>query len=242
MRMRSFGSALCIGAVMFATVPAAAQTKRLKLDGEVCTYELRFDPKTVEERRIRDTFELLFNHPGYVFAEAVTGAADVDRLLPGLDAECKRLVERWTGAALLPIPGLDAFHRGVLEEVTDSCRFDRIKLLGYRDPSALRGYERAAACGAFVDALEGKRDLRAAYDALGKEVCRDNADTKACLTRWTKQATSPERMKLELVGFGWGNCANATTLRGTVDREAAREKLSADFLKRYKVKQTCDEP
>lgn len=231
---------LMAGAWLVLAGPAEAATKRLSFEHGLCTYEVRFDPAKLPEAQVRGTFDLLVG-TWDVVADPVSDPAAVPRALKDVEQACAATLERLGRLQVLPVPGLDALRAEAIRDAEDACRFERTKLRGYADPSVLATYAPAAsACARHADALTGRTDLPAAYKTLGREVCRDNADPKGCLDRWTATGRDPARMRLEYLSFGWGNCANALTIRGNRD-DTIREKLLSRIVKQYRAKETCEE-
>lgn len=231
---------LMAGAWLAAAGAAEAATKRLSFEQGLCTYEVRFDPAKLPEAQVRGTFDLLTG-VWDVVADPVTDPAAVPRALKDVEKACAATLERLARLQVLPVPGLDALRIEAVRDAEDACRFEQTKLRGYADPSVLATYAPAAsACARHADALSGRTDLATAYTALGREVCRDNADPKGCLARWTATGRDAARMRLEYLSFGWGNCANERTIRGNRD-DTVREKLFRQVVKQYRAKETCEE-
>jgi hypothetical protein len=138
---------------------------------------------------------------------------------------------------LLPLKGLEDLRKRTLAELDDSCSYHKIYAAGFTDPSKLRQYKPAASCVRYVDALEGKTDLEAAFDDMLKERCRNNANTKACLAEAEKKRGDIEEMRIEVQNFGWNNCAVESLLLNQSKSDDMRQKLQQQFFKRYKVKE-----
>src|SRR5262249_362162 len=134
---------------------------------------------------------------------------------------------------LLPLAGIEEYRRLLLEEINDTCRFERVKLAGYREPSVLRQYEATAACSIYVDALEGKADLHSVFRQVVLRACERNADRQRCLGEAEKKLTDNWLVKREVFDFGWNNCVTSFNKRNTMGNNDKQSRLFSQFLAKY---------
>ena len=133
-------------------------------------------------------------------------------------------------------------------EIEDTCRFEKIEIRGYRNPSALREYTRAPSCSHFIDALEGKSDIMTLFRETLRQDCSRNGSPATCEGRYLSDAQKPNGMewvRLYLTGYGWHNCANEFTTRNADSTSLAqmREDLENQFRRLFKiVRDRCEAP
>lgn len=239
-----------VGAILWSVLPASAQQRTYKWIDGMCESTIRYDSRKVDRAAVESTAELLNSERTVPLVGFVETPADVAKIDPEAFArDCAATVARMRAHKLLPIEGIEAFRQLRLRELEDSCAFGTAYAKGYRDPSALRAYTPASPhCDRFIDALEGKADLTAAWRKQIADGCQDNASPAACRRRYEERGEKPDGdawKRIYLIGFGWNNCAlrhSAFSADDTSSRDSTLEKLSKSFRRSYKVKQVCEEP
>ena len=212
-----------------------------------CSYKLTFDARKVDRDALKGTIDILFNELPYVPTDQFFSPEDAARADVGkLERECPAVIERQKRHKLLPLPGLDSFRSSLVDDTQDSCGFKLATMRAIKSAAALRDYTPALpACTEFVDALEGKTDLDRTWTAIVEASCRENASPEACRNRDRAEAQKPdglERKRLQVLNFGWNNCAvpfmrmNALSDERDRMRDAIAKKLKAQF----KVRRQCD--
>lgn len=241
-RPGSSAAALCaavlFGAGLFAAAPAAAQTKTFGFATGACDYTLRIDTKKVKQAELEATLKLLFDF-NVVVAVVPDKAAGLAAETRRVEAECAASAKNLAGAKLLPDPRVEAIRRELVEADAEYCRYNRDKLAAWTDPERLRGWSREPKCQFYVDALAGTVPTEKAVDALVADSCKDNSDPKRCRADFVRDARNPDKHRSNLISFGWNNCVNPTTRQAKLDSDA-RHRLGTEFLKRYKVKESCE--
>ena len=145
----------------------------------------------------------------------------------------------------IALPGINDYRRALMDEIKDTCEFETAGIRGFREPSALRDYQPAAACSPFVDALEGKRDIMAAFRQTVSQHC-SGAEREECVERENARAQKDDGndwVRLYLVKFGWNNCASEFTRRHEDSRkvELMRAGLAEQFQQTFKItKNRCE--
>lgn len=242
--------ATLIGAAVLAMLlawpgAALAASRTLTIEDGMCTGRLRYDPARVDEARLKDTVRLLFD-PGLTappLAPSPQAPADMGKADPAAFARaCRDSGE--AVARLKPLDGFADYQRLVADQIADACAFGEAELKGLRDPAALAAYApAAAACRPFVDALTGQGDVTALWRETVKRQCANNVDSGACERREAARASGPEAdgwRRLYLIDTGWNNCAVGFLKVNTDDHDRIREGLISGFVRRFKVKMTCD--
>jgi hypothetical protein len=218
-------------------------------DDEMCSNSLEFDDAKYDETALRNTIGLLFSVAPVETpsADPVFKPEDIDKLdLDRFKAACADAIARADQVQFLTLPELKAYWATKAAEIRDSCAFEIAKIRGYREPSALREYQPAAACSRFVDALESKTDIRQVWRNTITESCRKNADPKTCTSSNLAKGTGAngaEWMRLYVLDFGWNNCAVNYLKVNTAKSEDVRSALQQRFKRLFKIKRAnCDDP
>jgi hypothetical protein len=213
-----------------------AGQKTLGFGNSVCSYRLQFNPAKQSEDAVGSTARLLFNWEDF---RAPFGAFPDQDTYSEFDfdeyqQQCTNAVSRLNETTFVPLSGIEAYRRSLIEEFKDTCEFETIKVRGFSSPAALRDYRPASSCTRFIDALEGRTDTRAFFREFVAESCKKNSSPARCVEELS--AKDPHFL---LLTFGWGNCANQYTSRNNADgaqRERMRTRLQTQFSRLFKVK------
>jgi hypothetical protein len=245
--MRPAAFAAC-AALLLACAPSAAGQRTISWDDEMCSNSVEFDDAKHDEAALRNTIGLLFGSAPVETppADPVFKPDDIAKLdLDRFKAACADAIARAEAVQFLALPELKAYWATKVDEIRDSCAFEIAKIRGYREPSALREYQPAAACSRFVDALEGKTDMRQVWRNTIAESCRKNADPKTCTNSNLANGSGPngtDWMRLYVLNFGWNKCAVNYLKVNTAKTEGMRSALQQRFKRLFKIKRTnCDD-
>jgi hypothetical protein len=247
-RITKLAVALTVPALLVSggAVQAADDTVSWWHDG--CGYSVRFDAAQRDGARVRNTIHLLYGPPD--FKAPSVGLPfhprSVARInLEHVSQECRSALDVAGRLEFLPLTGIDEYRRGLMDEIKDTCAFEIAQIRGFRDPSALRDYQPAAACTPFADALEGKRDMMAAFRQTLDHYCA-GADQASCVDREltrTQKEDGGDWIRLYLIKFGWNTCASEFTSRHADGRklEQMRTDLEDQFRRAFKVtRHSCE--
>lgn len=229
----------------------AAGRKTLTWQDDTCTNTVAFDPAKVDETRLRNTVRILFGREDFeieldVWPQDPQAVAKLD---PNRLAErCETRIDAAERLQFLPLKGIEEHRRALVATMKDFCEFQTTKIRGFRNASALRDYQPAAACSRFVDALEGKTDTVTVFRQTVAQNCQQNASPSQCTSRGLADLGKPDGIdwaRLYLLDFAWNNCA-INYNRTNVDRdsiEQQRRALTAQFRREFRVvKSKCDSP
>jgi hypothetical protein len=233
-------------ALLISSAAYGAQKAMRWENGAQCEFETKFDPAKIDEDKLRNTVEVLFGDGFYKRPSLVTALIGPDGSLTSNTDEyrqaCERERVRVENLAVLDLPGIENYRRRSLEEFEETCRFNVLQgraALG--DSSALREFTPSAAkCSPFIDALEGKTDIRAVWRDMVEAQCRENGSPdqcKAALFAAESRPNAADAIRLSVLGFGWNNCSVPFLKTSDLDRgEAIRTALEKTFRRRFKVK------
>ena len=241
--MRSFAGLL----VLFLGVAVAAQTRTFRWGDELCRYSGTYESKRFTAAQLTNTLKLSQTAgtiPLFTNAAAFnySGIAKLD--VAALDREYVQKLAELKALDIVPVPYWQTFRERKIRELEQFYKLERVTMLGYRDPKELLAYKDAPACTTkYAQPLvTGRDDLLAAWKTLNEESRKNNADPERVRRTYEEQLRSPDRMQhalVEVITFGWSNCANATRYHVQGDETPPKE-----FRKLFKQTRTirCDEP
>ncbi len=212
-----------------------------------CEYVGTYDSRRFTEAQLRDTLRLLlpggFELPssGTVWKHEDIAGLDIGEL----DRQHTSLRARLEALDLVPIQAFRKLRDDLLAELARVHRLTRLTWQAYLRPVVLREYPGADACKTqwAEPLIAGGEALVGAWRRVNEESRRNNADPDRLRRIFEEQEASPDRLKfaqLEVMAFGWWNCANAL-----LDRHSGptpeQEKAFKDLFLRIDS-ESCEEP
>jgi hypothetical protein len=233
-------------ALLISSAAYGAQKAIRWKNGAMCEFETRFDPAKVDEERLRNTVEVIFGDGFYRQPSSVITLTGPGGHLTTNAAEyeqaCQREKQKVANLPVIDLPGFENFRKWSLEELADFCRFDTLEgraALG--DPAALREFTPSAPkCSPFIDALEGKTDIRAVWRNMIGSVCQSFSEPAECRANFLKAESKPspeDAIKLDVLAFGWRACSTGYLKANDLRlRDSMLAALKKSFRRRFKVK------
>jgi hypothetical protein len=162
---------------------------------------------------------------------------DLEREYAAKTAELRKL-------DIVPVPFFERYRRSKLKEMLQVYKLSRSTIQGYANPAFLIEYQDAKACNApYADPLiNGGDQLLGAWRRVNEESRSRNSDPERLRRIFDEQYASPDRLKfarIEVMMFGWWNCANALIPYVEQDGTAERE-FKKLFVRVRSI--GCDEP
>ncbi len=198
-----------------AALAVSGQTRTFRWQDELCTYEGTYNSGKVSLTQVKNTLEL--SRPGAFSLDrnsTVWKYEDIGLLNVSLiDAEYKSKAARLRALEIASTPYWKEFKAKKVRELEQVYTLERTTMQGYKDPSALLEYTRAPACTTRFarPIVTGGDALIAAWRGVNEESRTKNADPERLKRIFDNQFRSPDRLKfafLEVMAFGWSNCAN----------------------------------
>ncbi|MGQ0541644.1 MAG: hypothetical protein ACT4O9_07330 [Blastocatellia bacterium] len=239
---------LIFAAILFlSTVVVGAQIRTFRWNSEMCEFSGTYDSKRYTETQLRNTAKLFtfgeFNITNYV---SVWKYEEIEKLNPAaLDNEYKEKSAALKTLDIIKTPYWEAVRRAQLKELDQVYNFNRTKLTAFKNPAVLRDYPAAPSCKAkYAEAIiTGGDSLLKVWLDVNVDSRKRNADPERLRWKFEEEKASPDRLKyalVEVMGFGWGNCANAFIER---DEAASDGRHLAQFKKLFRrVREECEEP
>ncbi|UPJ53166.1 hypothetical protein IVB30_18740 [Bradyrhizobium sp. 200] len=209
-----------------------------------CNYKIRFDPKKHDAARVLNTADFVFESrriPSFPIPDAHIpyGISSIGAYREA----CSRHADLLTSLPLVDLPGLESYRDLKIEQLKDWCDFGTALIHGHLgDIAALRAFEPSAAqCSGYVDALEGKTDIRRVWRELVVSSCQNNSRPEECKARFLSAEGRPdeaERIRKDVLSAGWRNCSTPYLKTGNSVSRTARSmqaKLELSFRKRFRM-------
>jgi len=248
-RLRQPLVALFLG---LGAAPAFAAEKTISVSGPGCDYKIRFDPAKVEERKLRDTANALLGeglaNPNFLVHP--TAQVYSDSLIKADYEACMQPAEASRALSFLAMPGLEELRARPLEQIADTCAYERIKaraLASGGTAKILAEYQPAAqACGKIVEKADDPAALRPVWRALVQKRCVDNASPAQCRKNGLaleNEKDADRLIRADVIGHDWTNCAVAFLKlnRDQPKDDAVRQTLAKEFRKKFKTKEICED-
>ncbi len=223
-----------------------AQTKKFRWGTEQCLFESAYDAKKYTKAQLDDTVKLfhLDFFPNTINA-VLFKYADIEKLnVATLDKEYEVRVNALKQLNIVKIKYWETLRQKQLKELEQVYQLSRATILGYANPARLRDITFADACvRKYASPLaNGGDDLLAVWREVNEKIQEGHSAPERVKKEFEEELNSPEKFQyaqVEVMTFGWWNCANAL-----IDREDSPEKNEREFKKLFKRTRTveCDEP
>ena len=221
---------------------AFAQTKKFRWGTELCLFESAYDTKKYTEAQLKDTVKLF--HLDF-FPNTINAApfkyADIEKLnVITLDKEYEMRVNALKRLNMVKIKYWETLRRKQLKELKQVYQLSRATILGYANPARLRDVTFADACvQKYASTLaNGGDDLLTVWREVNEKIQSGHSAPEHVKKEFEEELNSPEKFQyaqVEVMAFGWWNCANAL-----IDREDKSEENQKIFKQTRTVE--CDEP
>lgn len=233
--------------LLLAVGVADAQIKTFRWNAEMCRYSGTYDSKKYTAAELRDTVKLVwgsdFTLRGYPSVWKYEDIAKLD--VSKLDREYEKRTAALKALQLVKVPYWENARQRKLKELDQVHKFWRNKTLAFSNPAVLREYPAPPSCAKYVEPIiAGGDDLLRVWLAVNEESRKRNGDPDRVKREFEAEYASPDRFKfafIEVMGFGWGNCANAFLERDGRSDDGTHQKEFKKLFRR--VKETyCEEP
>jgi len=205
---------IVISILLIFPVFAAAQVKTFRWGTDACDFSGTYNSRKYSQAQLENTVRLMrpefgLDHNATVWKFEEIAGLDV----AVLDKAYEKAVSELKQLKIVPSPFWETIRQKKIREIEQVYRLSRATILGYAEPMKLREYAGAASCKTkFAEPLIAGGDrLLAAWRVVSEDSRRRNSDPERLRRIFDEQMASPDRLKfalVEVMTFGWWNCAN----------------------------------
>lgn len=218
-------------------------------DADFCQYEVKFDPRRYEGRRVINTLNFIFRGDLFDAPSYQTYISLGETGLLKYTEACEQQAKKLADIPLVNLSGIESYRNRKIDNLSNECQFGVISFRGsLGNFAALREYGPAVGrCSRFEDALEGKIDITTVWREVVQSTCAKHFSPEACRAAWFEKENRPdagEQIRRDVFGYGWNNCS-VEYLRqnnNTKEMEMFRARLDAELRSRFPInKRQCEE-
>ena len=235
-----------IAIILLSGLSVAGQNRILKWSDALCEYQGTYNSRKYTAAQLRGTLRLFW--PGEFSLSTNTSVfspEDIPKLnISALDQEYKTLSAALKGLNIVKTTYWENQRQMKLREIEQVYVLSRISMQAYKDPVFLNKYAGAESCKLTYASplIAGGEPLLTVWRQVNAASRSKNGDPESVRRKFEEQYKSPDRMKfalVEVLTFGWWNCANEYIKYVEYDgsQEQEFEKL---FVRVKKIH--CDEP
>lgn len=243
---QSYFLLVAIAIVALFSASVSAQLKNFTWEEELCSYRGLYDPKKYTEAELRNTLKLI-NRNDFNLIEhstSVFGLSDIARInVAAFDAKYRDMAQRLRELRIVRTPYFQGLRAAKLKELEHYWQMSRTSMIAFSDPSAINDFKLSPSCNQrFAGPLmKGGDDLMAAWLSVNMDNRSKNSDPERLRREFERQKASSDAdtyARIEVITFGWYNCANQDIEYVGNDGSAGEE-----FQKLLtRVRGQCDEP
>ncbi|WP_160135891.1 hypothetical protein [Chryseobacterium sp. c4a] len=214
---------------------------------ELCDNKGYFDSNKYSKKELEDTYKLWFELSGSLLdTPFVNNLKDLheirnnkDQVLAKLDKDFGEKKAQIMNLKVVNIPYWKDIQKKSYEELVQSYEMEKIQIIAYSDPSILL---KNNTCPNFSKALNSTDEqMFSEWKKLRESMSKNNSDPQRIINQFNEQLNSADKRDyaiIDLITFGWGNCAN-----NKVHRVSRDEKMNNEFNALFiKIDSECDEP
>lgn len=217
---------------------------------ELCENKGYYDQSKYSREELEGTYKLYFelgfvmlSTPQVFRLEALQQVRkDKNQILEKLEKdfiEKKKLIEN---LKIVNTPYWQNIKKQTYQSLLQEYEMRKTEIIAFSDPSVLLDKKYSKNCDRFVKALNSNdTEMIEEWRKLREEMSKNNSDPKRIMTEFENRLNSVDKKDyaiLDLVVFGWGNCANNENSVPLHD-----EKMNKEFNSLFiKIDADCDEP
>ncbi|WBV61949.1 hypothetical protein PFY12_07480 [Chryseobacterium camelliae] len=217
---------------------------------ELCDNKGLYDANKYSREEIEGTYKLWFQYSGLLLSKPSVFKPetlqevrrDKDKILAKLDkdfAEKKKILE---DLKIVNDPYWQNIRTQKIQELIQEYEFDKTEILAFSDPSVLLNSKFSKNCENFVRALNSDEDVMIdEWRKLRIQMSKKNGSPERVMDEFENNLHAQNRNEyaiVDLITFGWGNCANNSIKRIEHD-EKMMKAFNALFIT---IDSECDEP
>jgi hypothetical protein len=217
---------------------------------ELCDNKGHFDANKYSREEIEGTYKLWFQFGGIQLSTPsvfnLNGLEKVrtekNQILAKLDEDFANQKKVLENLKVVKDPYWENLKTQKQKELIDEYEFKKTEILAFSNPAILLNHKFSKNCDRFAKALNSdENQMTEEWRKLRQEMSKRNSDPKKIMNDFEEHLNSSNKKDfaiVDLITFGWGNCANDAIKRVEHD-----ENMSKKFYSLFtKVDSECDEP
>lgn len=217
---------------------------------ELCENKGHFDANKYSKEELEGTFKLWFQMSGSMLSSPSVFnlnnlqkvRTEKDKILAQLDkdfVETKKVLEN---LKVVKDSYWENLRANKLQELKDEYEFKKTEILAFSDPSILMNHKLSKGCENYAKALNSNdTQMTETWRKLREEMSKRNSDPQRIMNEFESRLNSSDKNDyaiIDLITFGWGNCAN-----DKIGKDLHDENMSKKFESLFiKIDSECDEP
>ncbi len=211
---------------------------------EACEYTGEYNPQVTSKEQLDNTYELWFGSSLLNTDATVFEPEDIKKLnTDTLTQEYSNMMNKYKTMKIVSIPFWEKLKEKHIQELQEEYKLKKITIEAYSNPSILIKNEYTQYCTDYAKILASNKpdEMLKAWKKLAEEQKLKNGSPDEFMKEFYIKYNSKDKLlyaKVELMAFGWWNCANEHITRTSRDSTDEQE-----FQKLFKnIKSQCDEP
>jgi len=235
---------LLIAILILCQTAAFAQTKKFRWTTELCEFEGTYDAKKYTDAQLKNTVKLFALESFDIQTDATVWKYEEIKNLnvAALDKEYESKSTALKKLDIIKSAYWESLRMRKLKELKQVYELSRLTMLGYNEPAKLKEAAFAESCVVkyATPLIIGGDELLTIWREVNEDSRRKNGDPERIKKIFEAEYDSPDRYKfarVEVMSFGFWNCANAL-----IEREEYDGTHEEEFEKLFKrTKTACGE-
>lgn len=233
-----------------STVSQQNKEEIFNFSTELCDNKGHFDSGKYSKEELEGTYKLWFQMGGVLLSTPSVFnlnslqkvRTEKDEILAQLDKDFTNQKKVLENLKVVKDPYWENIKTQKLQELIDEYEFRKTEIQAFSDPSILINNKLSKSCQNFVKALtSNETQMIVEWKKLREEMSKRNGNPQRIMDEFEEHLNSPNKKDyaiIDLITFGWGNCANEGVKRIEHD-EKMNDKFNSLFIK---IDSECDEP
>jgi hypothetical protein len=212
-------------------------------ESEMCQFSGRYDPRRYTKAQLDGTWDVLSRSALLADHAVLLAPEDIAKLsLDSLERHYAQAHAHYLNLQVIPRPVWQQLKKARLREVEADYQAKKLLIQAFTNPQVLLTAAAAKGCRAYVQGLAQQNDslIRRDWRLLVEEQVKHNGAPQYLKDRFLERAASDDWLgyaKIDLLAFGWWNCAN-----DKIPRAEPTPKMHRQFEQLFtEVKTECEE-
>jgi len=217
---------------------------------ELCDNKGQFDANKYSLEEIEGTYKLWFQYSSLLLSKPSVFKPETlqevrrnkDKILAKLEADFTEKKKALESLKVVNDPYWLNIKAQKIQELIQEYEFDKTEITAFSDPTVLLNSKFSKNCENFVRALNSDEDVMIdEWRKLRIQMSKKNGSPEKVMDEFENNLHAQNKNEyaiVDLITFGWGNCAN-----NSIKRVESDEKMEKAFNSLFiKIDSKCDEP